>query len=44
MARLGRYFIGGQPLHAIQRVNDRTPRKFAPLFESVSAAVANAIA
>lgn len=25
MARLGRYFVPGQPLHAIQRGNDRKP-------------------
>jgi REP element-mobilizing transposase RayT len=25
MARLGRYFISGQPLHVIQRGNDRKP-------------------
>ena len=25
MARLGRYFLAGQPLHAIQRGNDRAP-------------------
>ncbi|MGD0189883.1 MAG: hypothetical protein ABSD74_03985 [Rhizomicrobium sp.] len=24
MARLGRYFIAGQPLHVIQRGNDRS--------------------
>jgi putative transposase len=25
MARLGRYFLPGQPLHVIQRGNDRAP-------------------
>jgi REP element-mobilizing transposase RayT len=25
MARLGRYFVSGQPLHVIQRGNDRKP-------------------
>ncbi len=29
MARLGRYFIEGQPLHVIQRGNDRKPVFFA---------------
>jgi putative transposase len=29
MARLGRYFIAGQPLHVIQRGNDRRPVFFA---------------
>src|SRR5256885_10708653 len=30
MARLGRYFLPGQPLHVIQRGNNREPVFFAP--------------